>query len=265
MPEVTIAKQLGPSPQAGPLAAVLKQSEAMVAIMSNECDIYTRLWCVYEIFVAMQLNVPVSLLASNEQMGFDGSLSTNLNAVMDSTRKPFHTSEAKCGCKVDQEMIEAEIQNAGGLDVIDDAVMWIRIKSLADMDSGSDETAMNVPIGSCSSSNIAARQNAGCANAIAVWEKAKASRVSKFERTLSFATIRSFVDETFRTRSRASDTSQVSVGNRSRTGDVSEISSISEERNIEAAPQQSNSGDPLYLKGYVSFVKESGNKVFCCV
>jgi len=241
MPEVTIAKQLGPSPQAGPLATVLKQSEEMVAIMSKECDIYTRLWCVYEIFVAVQLNVPVSLLASNEHTGFDGSLSTNLNAVMDSTSKPFHTSEAKCGWKVDQEMIEAEIENAGGLDVIDDAVMWIRIKSLADMDSGSDETAMNVPIGSCSSSNIVARQNAGCANAIAVWEKAKTSRVSKFEKTMSFATIRSFV-----------------------TGKASEVSSVVEERNTEAA-QHNNSDDPLDLKGYVSFVKESGNKVFCCM
>ena len=64
--EVTIEKQLGPDPQYGPFATVLKQADSMIAIMTQSCDIYTRLWCVYEIFVAISLNIPVALQSYNE-------------------------------------------------------------------------------------------------------------------------------------------------------------------------------------------------------
>ena len=42
----TIAQQLGPDPNYGPFATVLKGAESMVAVVTDKCDIYTRLWYV---------------------------------------------------------------------------------------------------------------------------------------------------------------------------------------------------------------------------
>ncbi len=182
--EVTIAEQLGPKPETGPFATVLKQVDQMVAIMTQSCDIYTRLWCVYEIFIAITMKVPVSLLAFNEiTTSGGGSDAMYSNAVLDSSGKPVVTCEATCGMKADQDMIQGEIVKSGGFEVIDDAVMWVRIKALTDdMEQAQMrswmETMEHRPIGSCSASNIVARQNAGIADAIQVWEKAKVNRGS---------------------------------------------------------------------------------------
>ena len=40
----TIAEQLGPDPEFGPFATVLKQANVMVAVVTIMCNIYTRLW-----------------------------------------------------------------------------------------------------------------------------------------------------------------------------------------------------------------------------
>ena len=59
IPRVTIAEQLGKDPQHGPFATVLRQAECMVAIITAQCDIYTRMWCVYEMFIALSLKLVV--------------------------------------------------------------------------------------------------------------------------------------------------------------------------------------------------------------
>ena len=40
----TIADQLGPDPEFGPFATVLKQADVMIAAVTRLCDIYTQLW-----------------------------------------------------------------------------------------------------------------------------------------------------------------------------------------------------------------------------
>ena len=61
--------------------------------------------------------------------------------------------------------------------VIDGAVMWTRIKSLADSEMNDwEESELPVPIGSCSASNVEVRKNAGIANAIAITENEKIGR-----------------------------------------------------------------------------------------
>ena len=191
MPEVTIEKQLGPSPSSGPFATVLKQADAMIAILTDSCDIYTRLWCVYEIFVAITLSVPVSLSSFQEiTSSGGGSDAMYSNTILDSSGKPVVTSAANCGNASDKTMILSEIEKSGGFDLIDDTVMWSRIKALIDgfpNDEMLMETMMHRPIGSCSASNIGTRQNAGIANAIKVWKEtrvndrntAKSSRKSR--------------------------------------------------------------------------------------
>jgi len=181
--DVTIEKQLGPDPAFGPFATVLKQADSMVAIMTKSCDIYTRLWCVYEIFVAISLNVPVSLQSYNEiTTSGGGSDAMYSNVVLDSTGKAVVTSDAECGYDGDKEMIQSEIfKQDGGFASIDDVVMWVRIKSLIDdmpncVRKSSKETQVEVPIGTCTASNIVSRQNAGIAAALDVWEQAKRDR-----------------------------------------------------------------------------------------
>lgn len=183
LPDVTIEKQLGPIPSNGPFSTVLKQADHMVAIMTDLCDIYTRLWCVYEIFIAITLNVPVSLATYNEITTSGGaSDAMYTNAVLDSSSKEVSTALATCGKQSDQIMIQKEIlDNIGGFEVIDDTVMWVRIKALIDdMPEARQKMGLETmhyrPIGSCSASNIVTRQNAAIANAIQVWSDAKAKR-----------------------------------------------------------------------------------------
>ncbi len=42
----TIADQLGPDPDYGPFATVLKGADMMMAVITDGCDIYSRLWYV---------------------------------------------------------------------------------------------------------------------------------------------------------------------------------------------------------------------------
>ena len=45
--EITIGEQLGPDPETGPFATVLKSVSVMIAVVTHVCDINTRLWYVY--------------------------------------------------------------------------------------------------------------------------------------------------------------------------------------------------------------------------
>ena len=56
---VTITEQLGSDPKFGVFATVLKISESMLVIPTNGCNMFTRLWCVYDTFFATQNGVRV--------------------------------------------------------------------------------------------------------------------------------------------------------------------------------------------------------------
>jgi len=58
---VTISQQLGPVPERSPFAMVLKNVDLMLLIITSGCDIYSRLWCVYELFIASEKGVDVKL------------------------------------------------------------------------------------------------------------------------------------------------------------------------------------------------------------
>ena len=193
--DVTIERQLGPSPQFGPFAIVLKQADSMTAIMTESCDIYTRLWCVYEIFTAISLGIPVNLDAFTETKGYGGQTRKYTNVILDSAEKAIDTSQASCGHEGDKKMIYKEIlKQAGGFELIDDVVMWVRIKALIDdlssngASKNNNESGIFVPTGSCTSSNSVARQNAGIAAALKVWQEAKATRVDN-KTTMSLPSI----------------------------------------------------------------------------
>ena len=50
----SISAQLGPDPAYGPFATVLKGADVMMAVITDKCDIYSRLWYVCEIVIAFE-------------------------------------------------------------------------------------------------------------------------------------------------------------------------------------------------------------------
>lgn len=79
----------------------------MVVVPNREIDLYSRLWCVYEIYVATELGVRVEVART---LARAGRLSSRL---------------ATCGCQEDTNRIHSEIQAGSvGYEQIDQAV-WL--------------------------------------------------------------------------------------------------------------------------------------------
>ena len=154
----SIAEQLGPSVEGGPFAAVIRSLKSlpplaappapsdrrsgdsalstpcaeggiMVAVITATCDIYTRMWCIYEMFVATQTECPVvctqppvEWVRSFGSLGWDESsnpLIVMCNSAVDSSR-------ARCGNpanppNADETNIRAKIESLVG-----DTRRWTR-------------------------------------------------------------------------------------------------------------------------------------------
>jgi len=175
--ELTIEKQLGPHPSGGPFATVLKQAALMVAVVTPQCDIYTRLWCVYEIFVAVNHGVPVELANYESSIGRSARFlegATYQNIGLDTVNKPADTSSATCGNAADQQMICGEIQKHGGFRAIDDAVTWVRvmalIKALKNPPPRGNDRIMFAPCGYVSEDGRVPRLDMGIAQLLRTWK-----------------------------------------------------------------------------------------------
>ena len=178
IPRLTIAEQLGPHPSTGPFSTVLKQCSNMIAIVTPDCDIYTRLWCVYEMFMAIQLGVTIDLAFFSETTGYGGSGKTYFNAGMDNAHFKVNTREASCSNISDQLMISTQVaEMEGGFSLLDDVVYWIKSKAMIDvyrsgMVAGAETTA-RVPFGVSSASCITARLNVAIYKILANWKPSR--------------------------------------------------------------------------------------------
>jgi hypothetical protein len=157
------------NPATHALLNVLNTCKHVLAVVTDSADMYSRLWCLYEMYLATALGVPIIYASSSEE------------DVFSSYKKPIRSLDASCSDQKDKEMIHSKIRNVGGFFLIDDTVIWAQIKSLI----GDIKTCAAVeknaskfhrPIGSCSVSNAVARQNARIAAAIHTWQKLKDSR-----------------------------------------------------------------------------------------
>ena len=88
LPGVTISDQLGPDPHYGPFATVLRQAELMIAIVTNACNIYSRMWCVFEMYIALNLKIEVRVATYAESEArsrgqFDGYAVLSKNPLFD--------------------------------------------------------------------------------------------------------------------------------------------------------------------------------------
>eukprot|EP00440_Ansanella_granifera_P070159 gb/GFBE01076117.1/.p1 GENE.gb/GFBE01076117.1/~~gb/GFBE01076117.1/.p1 ORF type:complete len:644 (+),score=86.64 gb/GFBE01076117.1/:1-1932(+) len=80
----------------------------MLVIPNHEMDIYSRLWCIYEIYSASCLKVPVEL---GRTLASAGKVSSR---------------QAECSCAEDAAQIHREIEASEiGYDQIDSAVCWV--------------------------------------------------------------------------------------------------------------------------------------------
>jgi len=132
---VTIKQQLGEHPKYGPFATVLKHVDHMMAVLTNACDIYTRLWCVYEISIAIQHNVKVQLCPHiNPDDLYMGRTYNDICVAQ--AKNPVVSSEGRCGHPAkpinnDEKVIRKEIESTSGkFDEVDRTVERIRLEYL---------------------------------------------------------------------------------------------------------------------------------------
>ena len=121
----TISKQLGPSLEHGPFATVLKQATDMIAVFTPAADIYLRMWCVFEIFVAVKYGVDVKFAAVNQQSR--SGIENIYDAIYEHGQKRCYSATAKCGKESDEEQIRTLINSTDGkFDILDSAVEWCK-------------------------------------------------------------------------------------------------------------------------------------------
>lgn len=130
IPSVTISKQLGPSIENGPFATVLKQADGMIAVFTPSVDIYLRMWCVFEIFIAVKLQVPVRFAALSYQ--FRSGMENMYDAIFEHGRNKTSSNDARCGNpKLKMNSDEKQIRqliNAypGKFHTIDAVIEWCK-------------------------------------------------------------------------------------------------------------------------------------------
>lgn len=143
VPEVSIQRQLGNDVRTGPFSTVLKQADRMIAVLTPAADIYTRMWCVLEIFVAVQEGVPVELAALSRSYTSQGVSSSLCDAVIEQSRAPCNSCLARCGNPAappnsDELAIRALVEaGTGSYETLDSAVEWAKAIYFVDkMESG---------------------------------------------------------------------------------------------------------------------------------
>jgi len=131
----SIAEQLSSDPSTGPFGTVLKSIKGtdglMVAVITSMCNIYERMWCVYEMYEAMQLSLEVKVV---QPLGRIGVFEPHLHPLMRFIKEGKVDSEkARCGppgspMNNDERAIRAKIsQLPGGFAAIDRAVEELRL------------------------------------------------------------------------------------------------------------------------------------------
>lgn len=126
---VTISDQLGSDPEYGPFATVLRCVDIMLAVLTHNCDIYTRLWCVYEIFFAAKIGVDVELASHISPVDLEfGTIDKDI--CVSEAHNRVNSVEARCGAPgtsiTDDERAIRETINAG-FKFVDKAVERIRL------------------------------------------------------------------------------------------------------------------------------------------
>merc|ERR1740124_775136 len=134
--EITIGEQLGPDPETGPFATVLKSVSVMIAVVTHVCDINTRLRCVYEMHFAVCQGVPVKLCAYISPKALEYAL-LHEDTCVASAEFSVDSCAARCGIpgqpqSSDEIMIREVIdKSVNGFNGVNQSVERIRLSYLA--------------------------------------------------------------------------------------------------------------------------------------
>lgn len=97
-PGPTVHEQLGDDVLEGPFVVVVRQASRLLVVQTDRSQVYTRLWCVLELYQAMELDVGVTLL---------GAWTVESTRTLDPER-------AVCHCPEDARRIRRAIEETCG-------------------------------------------------------------------------------------------------------------------------------------------------------
>jgi len=138
----TIAEQVAMNPFEKVIDSIdVKGStgQGMMIIHTKVADLYSRLWCVFELFVALTRNVKVHAAASS---AFTSEMERRIalfskhmfdeNTTLMAAGTKTAACTAKCSNESDEEMIIEKIKTGGGFDACDAAIQRFRERSLGE-------------------------------------------------------------------------------------------------------------------------------------
>jgi hypothetical protein len=129
-PKLTLEMQLGVQ-AGGPLVLILKQADCLLCVMTSQGNIFERLWCLFEMFTAVQLEVQLQI-ACRRRCGRD-MLDDPLPRFC---LAPVAARTARCGPpgsfpNADEQAIRGALEaSPGSYAEVDRAVEEIRLGAL---------------------------------------------------------------------------------------------------------------------------------------
>jgi len=121
----TVSEQLALDPFGSVIRSLVAGGLGMVVVQTSMADVYSRLWCVYEIAEAVASKAQVSMAYSQHALETrNGSFEEMLRA---------RTSRASCREPSDEEMIRSKVEQSGGFNRLDSIIFEFRLKAFQEM------------------------------------------------------------------------------------------------------------------------------------
>jgi hypothetical protein len=142
IPEVTIAKQLGPDHTRGPCPTVLRNAALMIGVVGQRHCLTSRMWCVFEMHMAVRQKVPIQMVqyvarysAHGKEKEF-GNIDTL--PILEQALQPVNSLQARCGparCTTnhDEKSIRKSIEAGVGFQMVDVEIEKVRFQALLDL------------------------------------------------------------------------------------------------------------------------------------
>lgn len=130
---VDIVEEKEKTLETAPFTTVLKEAEKLVVLSTQECDIFTRLWCNYEIYVATKLGTQVKLVPNSGYEDTAGGY--GLKMAVEGIKNRADSINTHCGVSEQPNSDEIAIRKAieaspGGFSAVDEAVERLRLSYL---------------------------------------------------------------------------------------------------------------------------------------
>eukprot|EP00971_Amphidinium_carterae_P010999 216737-Amphidinium_carterae.1 len=117
---------------------MVKETHGMLALHTTKADLYSRLWCVYEVSSAEAWKVKVQASVSDSykqetirRMTQSVTLGFGEKDSLATSGLHLNTAAARCSKPEDEEYIMTQIKKAhGGFEKLDEQVLDFRMRSL---------------------------------------------------------------------------------------------------------------------------------------